>query len=69
MKLATLKDGGRDGTLVVVSRDLKWATPVDGVPTLQAALDDWDKAQIGLKVASFAVTTANLRKFLIAASP
>jgi Fumarylacetoacetase N-terminal domain 2 len=25
MKLATLKDGGRDGTLLVVSRDLKTA--------------------------------------------
>jgi fumarylacetoacetate (FAA) hydrolase len=42
MKLATLKAGGRDGTLVVVSRDLKLALPVpDVAPTLQAALDDW----------------------------
>ena len=42
MKLATLKDGTRDGTLAVVSRDLRRALKADHVaPTLQAALDDW----------------------------
>lgn len=42
MKLGTLKEGGRDGTLVVVSRDLSRAVKADAVaPTLQAALDDW----------------------------
>lgn len=42
MKLGTLKDGTRDGALVVVSRDLKLAQIADGIaPTLQAALDDW----------------------------
>ncbi|MBF5093138.1 fumarylacetoacetate hydrolase family protein [Azospirillum sp. INR13] len=42
MKLASLKAGGRDGTLVVVSRDLTRATPVAEIArTLQAALDDW----------------------------
>jgi len=43
MKLASLMHG-RDGRLVVVSQDLTRATdafPV--VPTLQAALDDWDR--------------------------
>ena len=45
MKLATLKDGTRDGTLLVVSRDLKHAIKADDIaPTLQAALDDWDYA-------------------------
>jgi len=45
MKLGTLKQGGRDGTLVVVSRDLKHAVTADGIaPTLQAALDDWDRS-------------------------
>ena len=45
MKLATLKDGTRDGTLIVVARDLKHAIKADDiVPTLQAALDDWDYA-------------------------
>jgi len=41
MKLASLKHG-RDGKLVVVSRDLTRCLPVpDIAPTLQAALDDW----------------------------
>jgi fumarylacetoacetate (FAA) hydrolase len=43
MKLATLKDGSRDGQLAVVARDLKTAHIADGIaPTLQAALDDWN---------------------------
>jgi len=42
MKLATLKNGTRDGKLVVVSRDLTRCTDASFlVPTLQAALDDW----------------------------
>ncbi|MDE2288031.1 fumarylacetoacetate hydrolase family protein [Pandoraea sp.] len=43
MKLATLKDGSRDGLLIVVSRDLATAQVADGIaPTLQRVLDDWD---------------------------
>ncbi|HJP99610.1 MAG TPA: fumarylacetoacetate hydrolase family protein [Rhodanobacteraceae bacterium] len=42
MKLGTLKEGGRDGTLIVVSRDLAHGVRAFGIaPTLQAALDDW----------------------------
>lgn len=42
MKLATLRDGSRDGKLVVVSRDLTRYTDASYlVRTLQAALDDW----------------------------
>lgn len=42
MKLASLKRGGRDGTLVVVSRDLTRAVEVGAIaPTLQQALDRW----------------------------
>jgi fumarylacetoacetate (FAA) hydrolase len=42
VKLASLK-GGRDGRLVVVSRDLTRCADVSAVaPTMQAALDDWD---------------------------
>jgi fumarylacetoacetate (FAA) hydrolase len=42
MKLATLKDGTRDGRLVVVSRDLTRYTDASFLArTLQAALDDW----------------------------
>ena len=41
MKLGSLK-GGRDGRLVVVSRDLAWCADAGHIaPTLQAALDDW----------------------------
>jgi fumarylacetoacetate (FAA) hydrolase len=43
MKLATLKRGGRDGTLVVVNRALTHCRAVPHIAsTLQAALDDWD---------------------------
>lgn len=45
MKLATLKTGGRDGTLVVVSRDLVTCQAVPDIArTLQAALDDWERS-------------------------
>jgi fumarylacetoacetate (FAA) hydrolase len=53
MKLASLKRGGRDGTLVVVSRDLKRAVAVPHVAsTLQAALDDWVNVEGQLQHAS-----------------
>ena len=43
MKLASLKEG-RDGRLMVVSRDLSKAVDVSDIaPTLQAALDDWER--------------------------
>ena len=43
MKLATYKDGSRDGQLVVVSRDLAAAHYAAGIATrLQQALDDWN---------------------------
>src|SRR3990167_8639249 len=42
MKLATLKEGGRDGTLIVVNRELTRADRAANLaPTLQRALDDW----------------------------
>src|SRR5450631_594452 len=42
VKLATLKNGTRDGQLAVVSRDLRRAIVAGGrAPTMQAALDDW----------------------------
>jgi fumarylacetoacetate (FAA) hydrolase len=42
MKLGSLKEGGRDGTLIVVSRDLKRAVRAGGIAaTLQSALEDW----------------------------
>src|SRR4051794_17337714 len=45
MRLATLRDGTRDGALVVVAPDgARCARPGAVAPTLQAALDDWDRA-------------------------
>ena len=42
MKLASLRNGARDGMLVVVSRDLTRYLPAEPIaPTLQAALDGW----------------------------
>jgi fumarylacetoacetate (FAA) hydrolase len=50
VKLGSLKSGGRDGTLIVVSGDLSRAAPAaDIAPTLQAALDDWDRCVGGLQ--------------------
>jgi 2-keto-4-pentenoate hydratase/2-oxohepta-3-ene-1,7-dioic acid hydratase in catechol pathway len=46
MRLATLKAGGRDGTLVVVRRDgAAYATAREIAPHLQAALDDWERCE------------------------
>ncbi|MCZ6454834.1 MAG: fumarylacetoacetate hydrolase family protein [Alphaproteobacteria bacterium] len=45
MKLATLKDGSRDGTLAVVSHDLTKMAPASAVArTLQIALEKWTDA-------------------------
>ena len=50
MKLATLKRGGRDGTLVVVNRALTHCRPVPAIArTLQAALDDWEALEPQLR--------------------
>lgn len=50
MKLASLKSG-RDGRLVVVSDDLAYyADAAHIAPTLQAALDDWDRVEPLLKL-------------------
>ena len=45
MKLASLREGGRDGTLVVVTRDLGRAVRAGAtLPTLQHALEEWESA-------------------------
>ncbi len=57
MKLASLKEGGRDGTLVVVSRDLSRAVRAGETQTMQRLLDEWDArapalAELSAKLAS-----------------
>ena len=50
MKLSSLKTGGRDGTLVVVSRDLSRCKAVPDIArTMQAALDDWHTVEPQLR--------------------
>lgn len=56
MKLGSLKEGGRDGTLVVVSRDLGRAVRADAIaPTLQRALEEWSNAAPRLNALSEAL--------------
>ena len=50
MKLASMKQGGRDGTLVVVNRNLTLAVKVPRIAaTLQEAIERWDTAQAQLQ--------------------
>lgn len=72
MKLASLKAGGRDGTLIVVSSDLTRAVTAAGVAdTLQQAIEDWahmeprlralsDRLEAGAAVEAFAVDPSAL---------
>jgi fumarylacetoacetate (FAA) hydrolase len=50
MKLGSMITGGRDGTLVVVSKDLKSAVAVPQIAaTMQAALDRWAETESKLE--------------------
>ncbi|NOX82960.1 MAG: fumarylacetoacetate hydrolase family protein [Alphaproteobacteria bacterium] len=65
MKLASLNEG-RDGRLVIVSKDLTRYTDAGRIaPTLQAALDDWDAAEPGLRelAQSLEVGSAPVERF------
>ncbi|OHE84992.1 MAG: 2-keto-4-pentenoate hydratase [Lysobacterales bacterium RIFOXYA1_FULL_69_10] len=56
MKLGSLKEGGRDGTLIVVSRDLARAVRATGIAdTMQRALEDWSNAAPRLNALSDAL--------------
>ena len=51
MKLATLKDGTRDGKLVVVSKDITRYCAADNIaPTMQYAMDNWERVAPDLEV-------------------
>ncbi len=58
MKLASLRKG-RDGRLVVVSDDLAWYAEPE-IPTLQAALDDWARAEPKLRALSEGVNAGSV---------
>lgn len=52
MKLASLREGGRDGTLVVVDQTGNYAKPVPRIAaTLQQAIESWDRLEAQLKAA------------------
>lgn len=60
MKLASLKAGGRDGTLIVVSRDLQTAVIArDIAPTLQQALENWEACAPRLNALSEALNAGD----------
>ena len=65
MKLASLRHG-RDGRLAIVSDDLRHCTEaVDIAPTLQAALDDWERVSPALeaRAAALAAGAADAQPF------
>ncbi len=66
MKLATLNDGSRDGSLLVASRDLsRAASAADIAPSLQAALDAWDSVRPALEARSQALNAGRIDSFAL----
>ncbi len=64
MKLATLKNGTRDGRLVVVSKDLTRCTDAARLaPTLQVALDNWARLLPDLELLSAQVELGSVPTF------
>ena len=64
MKLATLKDGTRDGKLLVVSRDLRRAIVAEPVaPTMLAALENWAECEPRLQALSDQVNSGAQNAF------
>ncbi|HET6346538.1 MAG TPA: fumarylacetoacetate hydrolase family protein [Myxococcota bacterium] len=61
MKLGTLRDGSRDGQLIVVRRDHRaYCRATDVAPTLQAALDDWERAEASLRAIARKLETGDV---------
>lgn len=61
MKLASLNQGGRDGRLAIVSRDLTRAVLASGIAdTMQQALDDWATLSPHLTVLSDALNAGTV---------
>ena len=62
MKLASLK-GGRDGRLVLVSKDLAWCASAAAIaPTMQAALDDWERCEPMLRALAAQIEAGTTRR-------
>jgi fumarylacetoacetate (FAA) hydrolase len=66
MKLASLRDGTRDGRLLVVRPDGQAATLAPPPwPTMQAALDDWERARPALAAVAHELAGGGLEGFPI----
>ena len=66
MKLASLKSGGRDGTLVVIDEHLQRAAAVpEHAATLQAALDEWERIAPALESVYEGLNTDASRGFAV----
>ena len=64
MKLATLRNGTRDGRLVVVSPDLKLCARADSIaPTLQAAIENWDTLAPRLETLALSIDPSTAEPF------
>ena len=61
MKLATIRNGTRDGALIVIRSDHKaYCSAADIAPTLQAALDDWAGTEPALRALSAALDAGSV---------
>ncbi len=61
MKLATLRDGSRDGRLLVVRKDGAVGVPSPNEwPTMQRALDDWAAAEVALRATANALDSGSI---------
>jgi fumarylacetoacetate (FAA) hydrolase len=66
MKLATLRDGSRDGKLILVKSDGSVAAPAAGIaPTLQDALDDWERAEPQLRAVADRLERGDITGMLV----
>jgi fumarylacetoacetate (FAA) hydrolase len=62
MKLATLRDGTRDGQLVVIHSDASTYAPATGIArTMQAALDGWEQCEPALRALSAKLTRGEIK--------
>ena len=69
MKLATLDNGTRDGTLIVVRRDnTAYTSAVEIAPTLQDALDRWDECEPKLRALAAALEAGDVAALPVTAN-
>jgi fumarylacetoacetate (FAA) hydrolase len=62
MRLATARDGSRDGRLLVVRRDGEAAADASAIaPSLQAALDRWEAAEPALRALAASLDAGRVR--------